>query len=423
MKRRRRATLFLSTFMAVAIIGAILILVTRGYRFDTNELILEPTGIFVATSSPNGAQVFIDGELKTATNNTISLRPDTYDVTIKKEGYQEWQKRLQVKKEEVTQADATLFPIAPSFTALTFSGAIKPATSPDGTKLGYIIPPGSDSNEKAGLWVMELVDLPLGFSRDPRQITNGDLTETTWEWSPDGREILLTSNSSKFLLDVSVYTPQPQRINVIGQTETIMQRWQTLEQRRLGAQLQKVPEELRDILQLKALSILLSPDELKVLYSVKSESTIPDNLIPQLPGSSTQKQTRNLEANKIYIYDIKEDRNFEIPTPEGCTIDKGIAYIEPVPTETQTTPTPTPTQETNNPNCSIRWLPGSRHVIVAQSERITVSDYDGTNTKTLYSGNYVAPYAYPYPNGSVLVFPTTLGRDSEVPNLYTLSLR
>jgi hypothetical protein len=69
----------------------------RGYRPDFKENQLKPTGLLSATSDPVGSQVYIDGTLKTATNNTLNIEPGWYTVQIAKEGYLPWQKKLRVQ--------------------------------------------------------------------------------------------------------------------------------------------------------------------------------------------------------------------------------------------------------------------------------------------------------------------------------------
>ena len=92
------------------IIGtAIAIFFGKGYRFgfDANGPIIAGTGLLVATSSPNGAQVFINGHLTTATDNTINLAPGNYDIKIFKDGYFPWEKKITIKNEAAATAAAT----------------------------------------------------------------------------------------------------------------------------------------------------------------------------------------------------------------------------------------------------------------------------------------------------------------------------
>ena len=107
-----------------------------GYRV-TDGGFRNNTGLLAANSFPTGAQVKINGRLVSATDDTLYLEPDTYDVEIVKDGFQPWRKALQIQAELVTQTDALLFPIAPSLSTLTFTGAENLLPSPDGQKILY----------------------------------------------------------------------------------------------------------------------------------------------------------------------------------------------------------------------------------------------------------------------------------------------
>ena len=86
-KTMNRATTVVSITIAIIIMVAIAtILLAKGYRVDINKKSLTSTSILVATSDPDGAEVVIDGKLKTATNNTIDLEPKQYTIRLEKEG-------------------------------------------------------------------------------------------------------------------------------------------------------------------------------------------------------------------------------------------------------------------------------------------------------------------------------------------------
>ena len=386
---RVRIIVFLITVIILTIFGTFAVYYARGYRFDTKIMKFTPRGLLVINSNPNGAQIFINGELETATNATIRINPGVYDVEVRKESFLTWKKRLTVEKEIVTKVDADLFPQAASLSPLTFSGAASPVVSSDGNKIAYSVPATKETVEKSGLWIIETTSLPIGFARDPRQITDGDLTGAIWEWSPNSREILLTTKTGVFLLDTSEFVPQTQRKNVASQLETIRLEWQEESAKKLAAQLTKLEDEIQSVFERKATAISFSPDEHKILYTASGSATIPEGLVKQLPGASTQKQVRDIKEGKKYIYDIKEDRNFEVA-------DSG----QP-----------------------IYWFPTSNHIIIPQSDKIVILDYDGTNAQTVYSGSYIAPYAYPYSDASQLLILTNLGSNGSIPNLYSLSLR
>jgi len=383
-----RIAIFITTFLVVVSVGYVVALLARGYRIDTEKLSFTPRGLLVANSDPDAAQVIIDGELKTATNTTISLPPGEYAVSLKKDGFLEWNKSLVIEKEIVTQIDAVLFSSAPSLSALTFSGAFEPVISPDSNKIAYGVPENGLTTQ-AGLWVTETVNLPIGFNREPRQVTDGDLSEASWQWSPDSREILLTTKTGIFLLDAGEFTSENQRINVAAQKETILTKWQETKKKKLTAQLSKLPDELQTIFETKTKDIVFSPDENKILYTSTASTQIPEGLIKSLPAASTQHQERNIKPDKKYVYDTKEDRNFEVAGSNQVTY----------------------------------WLPTSAHIIIPQEDKITIMDYDATNQQEIYSGSYLAPHAYPYSSGSRLIILTNLGSSEGFPNLYLLNLK
>src|SRR3990167_9871971 len=99
----RRLLLFLTSLIFVPISTVLVIFFARGYRPDFSTGQIQPTGILVAHSYPDGAQVYLNGSLKSATNSTLNLPPGTYQVQIKKDGYHSWQKKLLVEAEVVTR--------------------------------------------------------------------------------------------------------------------------------------------------------------------------------------------------------------------------------------------------------------------------------------------------------------------------------
>ncbi len=387
-----RILILMSTILVVGAIAAVAILFARGFRLekkqDNGALQISAKGLLVVNSEPTGAKVFIDDTLQTATNNTITLDPGSHTVSVRKEGFVEWHKNLNIQKEIVNQVNAYLIPSAPSLTALSFSGVINPQVSPDFTKIVYAVPVSKDET-KGGLWMYETTNLPLGFGRDPQRITNADLSSFTWEWSPDARNILVASKSATYLLPVASYTESKQLVNVSAQVTKIKTDWDTSKQEKTTAQLAKLDLEVRKVFQTSTKDITFSPDETKILYTATASATIPSGIVKELPGSSSQAQQRTLKAKNIYIYDIKEDRNFLI-------------------------------EDTGNP---VYWVQNSLNVVIPDKQKIVVADYDGTNKVTVYSGNYIFPYAFPTTSTSKMVILTSFGATGTLPNLYWLSLK
>ena len=386
-----RVFLFLLTIAVTGLFGFYMSYYARGYRLNPKTLKFEPNGILVIKSEPDGARVYINGAFKTATNASISISPGVYDVEVKKDGYFSWYKRLTIEKEVVTQATISLFRNAPSLSPLTFSGSVNPVISDDGTKIAFTVPPSKNAGaDKAGIYTMDTFTLPLGFTNEPKRITDGDQTNATYQFSPDNRQILLTTSNGIFLIDSGSFTSQSQMVNIASQKETTLKAWQVERAARNAGLVKNLPLPVADLLTHKTSSFTFSPDENMVLYQASGSANLPDNLIKPLPGSSTQRQERNIESGKTYVYDTKEDRNFLVSDQE-------------------------------HPN--IRWLTTSKHLLLAEPGKVEVMDYDGTNKVTVYSGSYVAPFAFPYTNATKLLILTNLGGDSAVPNLYTLTVK
>ena len=398
-----RVLLFAVTLTVVFLVGTMVFFYAKGYRLDSDTKKFSPNGLLVIKSVPDGAQIFINGELETATNATIPLPANTYDVSVKKEGFLNWNKRLLIEKEIVTEASAHLFKSAPSLSAITFSGVEEVIPSHDLSKIGYTVIGNGTDTDNQGLWVIENVNLPLGFSRDPRRITDGNLTGSTWIWSPDGRQILLTTLQGSYLLDTGNFTPQAQKINVTSKKDDILTDWGEENEKKRLSQMKKLPEKLRNILERNSKAIVFSPDEEIIIYTATSSANIEKGLIKPLPGSSTQKEERNIEPGKTYVYDLKEDRNYLIDEGDGELIIKGGFA-----TKAQR---------------RISWYPSSRHLILAEEGKIIIMDHDATNRQEVYSGSYVSPHAYPTLSLDRLIVLTNLGAGDAILNLYSLSLK
>ncbi|MEK7521623.1 MAG: PEGA domain-containing protein [Patescibacteria group bacterium] len=427
---RVRGLLFLLTSLFVLGVGYAVIQIAKGYRFDTKTLTFRPSGLFVVTSSPDGAQVLVNGKLESATNATISLPPDRYEIELKKEGFLTWKKTITIKKEEVTKIDVSLFPAAPSLSALTFAGAVGPVLSEDGTKIAYGVPISEKADEeKVGIWVMELGDLPIGFSRDPRRVASVDPTDLSWAWSPDSRELLVRSSQGFSVLDVNSPTPPTALapITSLALSETLKD-WQEESDKKYMEKFEKLPKTLRDLL--KNQKVEFSPDKNKVFYTAKAEFLIPEGLAISLPGSSTQNEERAVKSGNTYVYDLKEDKNFLVFSGELAGAKS--LFEEASESAAQGSQKTRSVRVSDNlkigksdsPNTLISWFPTSNHLILTESGKILIQDYDGTNPQTVYAGPYTAPFAIPLPNTSRLLILTNLGAGGEVVgNLYAVSLR
>ncbi|MBP7119562.1 PEGA domain-containing protein, partial [Candidatus Woesebacteria bacterium] len=358
-----RILVMLLTVVVVGVFGSVAIFYARGFRLEreSQNITISPKGLLVVNSEPTGAQIFIDDKLTSATNSTLTVTPGEHTIVVKKEGYLDWKKVSNIGSDAVTVVNAFMLPSAPSLTAFTTSGAISPSVNEDQTKIIYIVPTKESADTKSGMWLAETTNLPLGFSRDPRQVSDMTPTDSQIEWSPDSREILLTTQKVTYRLNLNQFTTAKQATIVTATKDAIRAEWKTKRTDKLTAKLSALPDQIRDVFLQKVKTVTFSPDENRILYVASGSATIPEGLVNALPGSSTQKETRKLTDGISYVYDIKEDKNFEVGAK----------------------------------NEIIYWIPNSLNLLIPQKDAISVVDYDGTNRNVIYSGNYIFPYAYP----------------------------
>jgi hypothetical protein len=388
-----RVIFFIITLIVVGTFGVLASYYARGYKLNLKTFKFQPNGILVLKSEPDGASVYINGELKTATNASISLPPGTYDVEVRKEGFSSWNKRLVIEKEIVTQAVISLFKNIPSLSPVNSTDTVNPVMSEDGSKIVF-------NSGKDGLWALETFSFPLGFGGGAKRIADGDMTGAVYSFSPDARQIMLTVSNGIFLIDTGSFTAQNQRVNIASKKKEILAGWDSEKAQKNRNLISNLPPEISDILSRKSVNFVFSPDSNMILYTASISAVIPERLIRPLPGASTQKQERGVQIGRTYIYDIKEDRNFLI-SDQPVTINN-----------------------IDDPSYgAIRWMSTSKHLLLAQNGQIVVMDYDGTNRQVIYSGSYSAPSAFPYTNTTKLLILTNLGAATSSANLYTLTVK
>jgi dipeptidyl aminopeptidase/acylaminoacyl peptidase len=378
----------------------------RGYRFDFGKGVpnLSGTGLLVATSSPDGAQVFVNGHLTTATANTINLAPGTYDVKIVKEGYLSWQKTLVIKNEVVTKADALLFPTAPKLESITNLGAQTPVLDPSNTKIAYTV--ASQSATKNGIYILDTTARPiLTLQSSSSQIINDTIntfSKAKLQWSPDGSELLAsipgTISTTTYLLQTNGFNQSPQ--DVTETMESVNVAWDKQKTDKEKALTDGLTKALKIIVLSDFRVINWSADETKILYVASQSAEIPIVITPRLIGTDSTPEVRNIQKGTIYVYDIKEDRNYKI--------------IDSLPnSETLNMYSPSP----------IIWFPDSKHLIYNYNKKIDIMEYDTGNQTTVYAGPFVDSYVFPWSDGSRVVILTDLGNPNTAPNLYTVDLK
>lgn len=460
-------TLASATFIVIGTFIAITL--AKGYR-PTLDGDFKGTGLLAANSFPNGAQVYLNGRLATATDTTINLEPGEYAIEIRKDGFATWKKSLRIEKELVTQTNALLFPIAPSLSPLTYTGATNVSPSPDGQKLVLYVASAS-AQARNGLYVFDLSDNVLSLQRGARQVSQTaagfDLAKAKLVWSPDTTQILVSYDGHNVLLDSSRMNNLAELQDVGYRLPRLFSEWEEELYKRERTRLAKFPEEIQHIATASAINVYFAPDDDRVMYTATATATLSENLVPPIPAASSQVQERVLQPGGIYIYDRREDRNFRVGTedlqqyatqPQTAAKTTKKTVVQAVVTQPKHPKVSLATDLsvskakslTANPLAfqvlqgatlqesatrflqyysslfthGMQWLPDSKHLLSLRGDMVVVKEYDGTNENMLYGGEITESFVYPWPNGSKVIILTRLNQAVDNPtNLYAITLR
>lgn len=393
---KKQLIISFSILVFLIISTTLVVLYSRGYRFwfEKGKPDISGTGLLVTTSKPDGAQVFINDHLTTATDSTINLTPGEYDVKIFKDGYFPWTKQVTVQKEVVIKVDATLFPNAPKLESITTTGVQNPVIDPSLTKIAYTI--ASSTARKNGVYVLDISSRSfLTLQSNATQIaddTSDVFSKSSLSWSPDGKQLLASisaelQNPTWYALDATTINDAPK--DVTNTIESIISQWQSEKEEKEIARVEGLKKDLQTVVKNYFSKIQWSPDETKILYTASESASIPTIIKPPLIGTNQTKQDREIKKDAIYVYDIKEDKNYKI----------------------------------SDSLSSMHWYFDSKHLIVVKNGKIDIVDYDGQNNTTVYAGPFINGYVFPFPNDAKIVMLTNLGNPDITPNLYTLELK
>ena len=385
-------------FMGLVLATVLVVLYGKGYRFGlgSGKIEFNGTGLLVAKSIPDGAQVFVDGKLKTATDNTINIAPGEYEVKITKEGYFEWIKKVKIQAEVVTKAEALLIPTAPKLESITDIGAKSPVIDPTLTKIAFIV--SSQSATRNGIYVFDMKSNQLlTLQSSSTQIVDDSVdtfSEAQISWSPDGKDLMATISAGRitpttYLLDTDRANNPPNDI-----TETISNittTWAKIKAGKEKAVFDSLPRGVKAIVRSHFNVISYSPDQNKILYKASRSGNLPIIINPRLIGVNTTAENRILEAGAYYAYDIKEDRNYKI--------------------------------NSDNFKGAFSWFTDSKHLIYVKNNELHMIEYDGLNDTVVFAGPFIQNYVFPWPDATRIVILTNLGNTNITPNLYTISLK
>jgi hypothetical protein len=106
MTKKIRYSLIALGFVFFMIAAPLMVMYVRGISYDFKTKAFVKTGLLAVRATPSDAQIFLDNKLALKSQGDIRfLVPGEYNLTVKKSGYSDWNKRLTVDEGQVTWAN------------------------------------------------------------------------------------------------------------------------------------------------------------------------------------------------------------------------------------------------------------------------------------------------------------------------------
>ena len=385
------------------VVLAVVIILARGYRLNVEQQNITPTGIISISAYPQAAKVYINGVLKGVTDINLTLPPDTYSIEVKKDGYTTWNKTVGLRGELVLSLDALLYPINPSLSPVTNLGVVN-AVPIDQTDRVVLFSDIGDAF-KDGIYLYESSKGPISFFPAlklvllKQTLVNSigpvEFNKVQVNASPDGKEAIFlftpaTSGrpSSSFLL--SLDQENTNLFDITQSKDTLIEAWNQQKLEINQKILQAYPKEIAPIATSSFDVLEFSQDDTKVLYRASTSISLPKvKAIPEI-GLNQTPEERSIVENKLYVYDKKEDRNYQIEISDF-------------------------------PNIS--WYSDSKHLAVNEGNRVSFIDFDGTNKQTVYSGPFNKDFMKLTADGKILILTNFNPEANKFPDLYSVGIK
>ena len=432
----KKTAIMLAVLSLILSVAALIILFARGYYFDVKDRQLGSKGILVANSAPNNAQIYVNDKFMSLTSDNLYLSPGVYQISIRKEGYSNWNKQFTIKGEVVSRVDAQLFSSNPSLTPLTNSGIINPYLSPLKDKVSYIILPDETQpslEENGGLMIGNLKTNTLSFFKQHNLVL--PFSSFPLDTSPEQTQVIFSHNQKNMLVFfydqfenlLAVYLLSPNTnggdfLDVTVSYPQLLEKW-WLEKLSWQEKLYDTAKpKVRKILNQHTYLVEMSPDKSKFLYLALSDATLPRVINPPLIGSVPTSEVRKLTAANFYVYDKKEDKNFLI---KAFTVENRQAmagFINQL-LEPEAFLTLENWLELGELFNQLTWYSDSRHLVYSHDATISVMEYDGANRILVYSGPFNEEFLSSSSDGRLVVLTNINPKKNELEDLYSVSIK
>jgi len=184
------------TSIIILLGAAIIYLYSSGYRIDILRREISITGVITVQSDPIAADMYVNSEKIGRTPRSHVLKVGEYDVSIRKENYKDWNKKVKVLEGKSTP----IFPYLIYDTVISkekwkSEGLIEKLWVSDIRNDVLFLQ--KDSNTSYSLWEYTINPLLWDFSTNPSKILTLDTNKISLTISPNGQQALLTIPDAK----------------------------------------------------------------------------------------------------------------------------------------------------------------------------------------------------------------------------------
>lgn len=188
-----RAIAYYTALAAFFALLPIVLSYALGYKIDYKKLKIYKTGIIYVSSHPAGASVYINGRMHSDITpmKMEDVKPGTYKVEVRREGFYPWERDMEVRPNMVTKADRIiLFPVAQEMKKVAMSEIADFAITENG-KIYYLTRYGLFKSELDGGSLKKL----SGWADWPKNIIGK-------KFSPETDKLLYFDNYKVFVIQL-----------------------------------------------------------------------------------------------------------------------------------------------------------------------------------------------------------------------------
>jgi WD40 repeat protein len=246
-----------------------------------------------------------------------------------------------------------------------------PLLLPSGRKIIF----GVNEKDKKGIWSYDLstrnINIPIFSSPSLTQVVKDTdkilFSVGSFESSPNSEQLLVkTAENTHYLLDADSLNNNPSPFR--GDVNVLKETWAKQRQAQTTQAIEKIGKDAENIAK-NLTDIKVSPDKTRFFGKAKDGT--------------------------FHIYDFKP------------AVNSGVKF--------NTSPLP----KAN----SYLWFPDNKHIVLIDTEKLTVMEIDGANYTSIFTGKFDEKFVAPWPDGSSLVILTSFNSTvNPVPNLYAIEL-